>query len=121
MLNVVHHIMAAGGSTDLPSGLNPICARLSNLSGCASTNAVTFNERFGPQKAGELLFYALTNHLTASTTWNDVADRVNEAAFAKYNRCSLGPQYNASGEQSTVRKAFAGIGYPRTQPDIQCP
>lgn len=124
MLSVAYFIMAAGGSTDLPSGLNPICARpnaASLYAGCTSSNAITFNERLGPDKAGALLFYAITNTLSSSTTWNDVADRVNLAAFMKYNQCQFGPQYNAAGEQNAVRKAFAGIGYPRTQPDIQCP
>lgn len=124
MLNVVNLIMAAGGSTDLPSGLNPICARpngATRYAGCDAANAVTFNERLGPSKAGTLLFYAIEHTLTSSSTWNDVADRVNEAAFLKYNLCQYGPQYNAPGEQNAVKKAFAGIGYPRTQPDIQCP
>lgn len=121
MLSVAYNIMAAGGSTDLPSGLNPICSRLTTLSGCEPSNAITFNERLGPQKGGDLLFYAVQYTLTSSSTWNDVADRVNEAAFAKYNQCSLGSQYNAAGEQNAVKKAFAGIGYPRTQPDITCP
>lgn len=121
MLNVAYLIMAAGGSTDLPSGLNPVCARASWFQGCESTNAVTFNERLGTRKAGELLFYAITNTVTSSTTWEDVADRVNEAAFYKFNQCQFGPQYNAAGEQNAVKKAFAGIGYPRTQPDKQCP
>jgi hypothetical protein len=133
MLNVVHLIMAAGGSTDLPSGLNPVCTRLSSASGlspdcaqsiasgCASGNAVSFSERLGSSKAGTLLFYAIQFTLTSNTTWSDVANRVNEAAFMRYSQCQSVPPYNASVEQNTVRKAFAGIGYPRTEADKTCP
>lgn len=127
MLNVAYLIMAAGGSTDLPSGLNPICARPSaaNYQGCEAANAVTFNERLGSSKAGALLFHAITHTVTSSTTWLTVADRVMEAAFAKFNQCQYGPQYNASGEQNTVRKAFAGIGYPPSGAtklrNLECP
>jgi Zn-dependent metalloprotease len=124
MLNVVYLIMSAGGSTDLPSGLNPICARpnaVNLYAGCDSGNAVTFNERLGSSKGGALLFYAIEHTLPSNATWNDVADHVNEAAFLKYNLCQYGPQYNAAAEQNAVKKSFAGIGYPRTHPDIQCP
>lgn len=135
MLNVVHLIMAAGGSTDLPSGLNPACPRLNAIphtqlsmdcvsaitSACDSGNAVSFSERFGSSKAGTLLFYAIQFTLTSSTTWSDVANRVNEAAFLRYSQCQSDPKYSASAEQNTVRKAFAGIGYPRTEPDLTCP
>ena len=121
LLNVAHLIMAAGGSTTLPSGLNPVCSRLWWIDGCESSNAMTSSEYLGSSKAGALLFHAIQFTLTSTTTWNDVADRVNEAAFQKYNLCQYGPQYNAPAEQNAVKKAFAGIGYPRTQPDIQCP
>lgn len=121
LLNAAHLIMAAGGSTTLPSGLNPVCSRLWWIDGCESSNAMTVSEYLGSSKAGALLFHAIQFTVTSTTTWSDVADRVNEAAFQKYNQCQYGPQYNAAAEQNAVKKAFAGIGYPRTQSDIQCP
>ncbi|HEX7151334.1 MAG TPA: hypothetical protein VF618_07580 [Thermoanaerobaculia bacterium] len=124
MLVVAYRIMAEGGSTDLPSGLNPVCARpnaVNLYAGCTAANAMTASERLGASKTGTLLFYAITHTVPSSTTWTTVADRVNEAAFARYNQCSAGSSFNAAAEQNAVRKAFAGIGYPRTAADIQCP
>ena len=76
----------------------------------------------GSVKAGAILFHALRYTFFASMTWNQVADRVTLAAFEKYNQCALGSQFNAWQEQNAVKKAFRGIGYPRTlTKDYECP
>lgn len=119
MLNVVYRIMSAGGSTDLPSGLNPICARRPGLTGCEVTtpekNGNEVMNGMGPTKAGSLLFHALQFWVKRWTTWEYMPDRVIEAAFDKYKSCTYypySPPYHATAEQDIVRKAFAAIGYP---------
>ena len=106
-LSVVHRLLAEGGK-------NPVCTRLPGLSGCGTTVS-----GLGITKANTILFNALQFYIPSYATW-DLADLIAETAFNEYDKCSLGPIWNASAEQQAVFDAFKAIGHPGSGPLNEC-
>ena len=62
----------------------------------------------GVNKAGRILFYALTNVAGSSTDWWDFGAVAQLAAYSLYNNC---PYSWARTEQRAVYESFTAIGY----------
>ncbi|HEX8154286.1 MAG TPA: M4 family metallopeptidase [Thermoanaerobaculia bacterium] len=108
-LAVVLRLLTEGGT-------NPVCARLSTLSGCSTS--VTGQ---GENKAARIMVTALESTLPSNSTWSTLADDVAQAAFNLYNACGSNPLSNASAEQTAVFNAFTAIGHPGSGVLNTCP
>jgi hypothetical protein len=105
MLNMVHMLLADGGT-------NPACSRLGET--CPTVSGQGFS------KAGTILFQALQYRVRWWHTWPTLADAVKQETFNQYNGCAWDPLANAAVEQQAVINAFANIGYPAQSGVIPC-
>ena len=94
-------------------GVNPACGQ-----GLGCTNMT------GTATAPRIMIRTFGLYITsAEMVWEQIANVAARAAFDFYNKCNdpWGMVDPATIEQRAVEQAFANIGWPRTQPFINCP
>lgn len=106
-LGTAFYLMAEGGE-------NPACDRDPDPGWDGCDEDV---DGIGVSKAGQILFYALTDFATSSSDWDDFGDLAKTAAFFFYANC---PTSNARSEQRAAIDAFQAIGYFPSNLQIQC-